>query len=74
MPWSDGLSPEQRTVASHFGSHARLISGRGTGADAKSEQLRPLKCDSSVTGTIGNNILADGLYPLPVPDSPLVIR
>ncbi len=31
MPWYDGLNLEQRTAASHHGSHARLLSGPGTG-------------------------------------------
>ena len=29
--WSDGLSAEQAMAASHFGSHARLLAGPGTG-------------------------------------------
>lgn len=29
--WDDGLLPEQRVAASHFGSHARLLAGPGTG-------------------------------------------
>jgi DNA helicase-2/ATP-dependent DNA helicase PcrA len=31
MPWSDGLSEEQRNAASYHGSHARLLAGPGTG-------------------------------------------
>lgn len=31
MPWDDDLLPEQRTAASHAGSHARLLAGPGTG-------------------------------------------
>ena len=31
MSWNDGLTPEQETVASHIGQHARLLAGPGTG-------------------------------------------
>lgn len=31
MPWYDGLDREQRAVASHVGSHARVFAGPGTG-------------------------------------------
>ena len=31
MPWDSGLTVEQRAAASHFGSHARLLAGPGTG-------------------------------------------
>jgi DNA helicase-2/ATP-dependent DNA helicase PcrA len=29
--WDESLSPEQRIAASHYGSHARLLAGPGTG-------------------------------------------
>jgi DNA helicase-2/ATP-dependent DNA helicase PcrA len=31
MAWDDGLSPDQRTAASHADGHARLLAGPGTG-------------------------------------------
>ena len=31
MSWEEGLSPEQRQAAGHFGQHARLLAGPGTG-------------------------------------------
>jgi DNA helicase-2/ATP-dependent DNA helicase PcrA len=31
IQWDEGLVPEQRTAASHKGSHARLLAGPGTG-------------------------------------------
>jgi len=31
MPWDDSLLDDQRTAASHIGSHARLLAGPGTG-------------------------------------------
>jgi DNA helicase-2/ATP-dependent DNA helicase PcrA len=31
MSWKDGLTDEQRSAASHAGSHARLLAGPGTG-------------------------------------------
>lgn len=31
MPWFDGLDDDQRAVASHVGSHARVLAGPGTG-------------------------------------------
>lgn len=31
MPWYDGLDLDQRAVASHVGSHARVLAGPGTG-------------------------------------------
>lgn len=31
MAWDDNLLPEQRTAASHSGTHARLLAGPGTG-------------------------------------------
>lgn len=31
MAWDDGLTDEQKLAASHFGSHARLLAGPGTG-------------------------------------------
>ncbi|APV45038.1 DNA helicase-2 / ATP-dependent DNA helicase PcrA [Dehalogenimonas formicexedens] len=31
MTWHDDLSPEQKEKAEHFGSHARLLAGPGTG-------------------------------------------
>jgi DNA helicase-2/ATP-dependent DNA helicase PcrA len=31
MPWDDDLTNEQKTAASHLGSHARLLAGPGTG-------------------------------------------
>jgi DNA helicase-2/ATP-dependent DNA helicase PcrA len=31
MAWDDNLPPEQRAVAGHTGSHARLLAGPGTG-------------------------------------------
>ncbi len=31
MAWDDGLSPEQRQAASHWGSSARVLAGPGTG-------------------------------------------
>ncbi len=29
--WDDDLPPDQRAAAAHFGSHARLLAGPGTG-------------------------------------------
>lgn len=31
MAWNDNLTPEQQKAASHFGKHARLLAGPGTG-------------------------------------------
>lgn len=31
MAWNDGLLPEQELAAGHFGTHARLLAGPGTG-------------------------------------------
>jgi DNA helicase-2/ATP-dependent DNA helicase PcrA len=31
MPWHEGLLDEQKNAASHFGCHARLLAGPGTG-------------------------------------------
>jgi len=31
MPWDDGLTGEQTVATSHFGTHARLLAGPGTG-------------------------------------------